>query len=279
MKRNLFVSLGVLVTLLIAPPLHAGQPESGPVLTRAQQETFLRSAEIENLRSIPAGTTAPQRATLFDGTVSHDAQVQCVDIFKREFKTARGTELNFRDSYRFNIAAYLLDKHLDLNMVPVSVERQVRGESCAVTWWVDDVAMDERARLADDLRAPNPATWAFQMYKVRVFDQLIANTDRNTGNLLSTDDWRIWMIDHTRAFRTYHTLRTPGDMVACDRRLLANLRKVDESTLNDLLTDHLAPLEIQSLAARASLIVEHFDALIAEKGGAVLYGVVPPASR
>ena len=39
------------------------------------------------------------------------------------------------------------------------------------------------------------------MSLVRVFDQLIGNIDRNVGNLLITSDWRIWAIDHTRAFR------------------------------------------------------------------------------
>ena len=36
---------------------------------------------------------------------------------------------------------------------------------------------------------------------LRIFDELIQNRDRNTGNLLWTTDWKMWMIDHTRAFR------------------------------------------------------------------------------
>ena len=39
------------------------------------------------------------------------------------------------------------------------------------------------------------------MQLVRLFDQLIYNIDRNIGNLMITNDWRIWAIDHTRAFR------------------------------------------------------------------------------
>ena len=41
------------------------------------------------------------------------------------------------------------------------------------------------------------------MQIVRLFDQLIYNIDRNLGNLMITNDWTIWAIDHTRAFRTY----------------------------------------------------------------------------
>ena len=38
-------------------------------------------------------------------------------------------------------------------------------------------------------------------FAVRVFDELIANRDRNIGNMLWTSTWKMWMIDHTRAFR------------------------------------------------------------------------------
>ena len=41
------------------------------------------------------------------------------------------------------------------------------------------------------------------MQMLRLFDQLIANIDRNLGNLLIGNDWTIWAIDHTRAFRTH----------------------------------------------------------------------------
>ena len=66
------------------------------------------------------------------------------------------------------------------------------------------------------------------MYAVRVFDQLIYNTDRNLGNLVIDKQWRMWMIDHTRAFRIATSLKNDKDLVMCDRKLLASLRKLDE---------------------------------------------------
>ena len=53
---------------------------------------------------------------------------------------------------------------------------------------------------------------------MRVFDELIANTDRNVGNLLWTTDGKMWMIDHTRAFRLQPTLKAPQLLQRCDRR-------------------------------------------------------------
>lgn len=268
-------SASFVVALLVCPPSSWAQDAATPVLTRAQQEIFLRTAEITNVENIPTGITRPRRATLSDGTFSHDAQLQNVDIYKRMFRPARGRqEVNFHDSYKYNIAGYLLDQHLGLNMVPVSVEREVDGRPTAVTWWVDDVAMTEGQRLKQDLSPPNQRLWTYQMYTVRVFQQLIDNTDPNTGNLVITNDWQIWMIDFTRAFRTFKALRYPEDMVWCDRVLLAKLRTLDGLTLTNVLGDHLTEAEIEGLVARAGLIVEYFDALIAEQGpGAVLFSL------
>lgn len=41
--------------------------------------------------------------------------------------------------YRFNVAAYELDKALELDLVSPSVERAVNHRPAALTWWVDDV--------------------------------------------------------------------------------------------------------------------------------------------
>ncbi len=52
------------------------------------------------------------------------------------FTSAFGTELNFRDSYKYNIAAYRLGRLLGLDMIPPSVERKVGGTYTAVIWWI-----------------------------------------------------------------------------------------------------------------------------------------------
>ena len=64
--------------------------------------------------------------------------------------------------------------------------------------------MDEQVRYNKKISPPAEVLerWNQQMQLLRLFDQLIANTDRNLGNLLIGNDWTIWAIDHTRAFRT-----------------------------------------------------------------------------
>jgi hypothetical protein len=239
------------------PPAPVGRP-AAPTLTREQQETFLLKARIIRTRSAPGGVTASTRVTLSDGVITHDAHVQTVDEARHTFQGTRTVELNFRDSWRYNVAAYRLSVLLGLDMVPVSVERRHRQRPAAFTWWVDDVMMDEAARLKANRRAPDTDAWNRQMYVVRVFDQLIYNVDRNLGNLLITPDWHVWMIDHTRAFRLHKTLRTPQDLKGCDRTMLARLEALDKATLTRELSRWLEPSEVDALLARRNLIVEFF---------------------
>ena len=241
-------------------------------LTDSEQEQFLAKAKIVKTKAASKGITGSQRATLADGTITHDAHIQCIDESKREFKTDRGTELNFRDSYKFNIAAYRLDRMLGIGNVPVTVERKVAGKSCAIDWWVDNVMMDEGGRKKQKLDAPDAEAWNERMYVVRVFDQLIYNVDRNLQNLLILKNWEIVMIDHSRTFRLQHALENPKNLVKCDRTLLANLRALDADQVLRRLSPYLTKAEVQGLMARRDLIVKFFDTQVKEKGeAAVLY--------
>jgi hypothetical protein len=234
-------------------------------------ENFLKTAKIVRVRDLPVGVTVPRRATLDDGRMKHDAAIQDTDERKHVFESARGTELNFRDSWSFNVAGYELAKILQLNMVPPYVERKVDGRSASVSWWVND-AMMGRERYQKKIEPPNPAAWNAETYAARIFQQLIYDTDANLTNLLITKDWRVWMIDFSRAFRVIKELRNPKDLVKCDRRLLANLRSVTKGILQEKLGRWLAEPEIDAVLARRDLIVALFDDAVLKRGeAAVLY--------
>ena len=250
-----------------APETQASSP---PKLSRAAMEEFLSNAKVVQRRNLSTGITNSQRATLDDGNLKHDAHIQTVDIQKATYQTATRTEFNFRDSYKFNMAAYELDKLLELNMVPVSVERKVGGNMAAVTWWVDDALMTELDRHKKKMEPPDLKTWNPQMYVCRVFDQLIYNTDRNLGNLVITKDWKIWMIDHTRAFRTMKDLPASANLVQCDRKMLAKLRGLNKDVLTKGLERYLTSIQIDGLLARRDKIVSFFDEQIAKKGEAAV---------
>lgn len=265
-----YLRLGLPVLLAIAQVALADEPLKH--YSRAEMEDFLLHANIEEKKGLGTGITSSERAKLSDGKIEHQAHIQCIDEAKAEYKTARGVELNFKDTYKYNIAGYRLDQVLELNMVPVSVERKVAGKTCAVTWWVDDKMFDEIDRQKQGMTPPDLDSWNKQMYIVRVFDQLIDNTDRNLGNLVIDKQWRLWMIDHTRAFRTTNKIRNEANLVMCERRLLANMRKLDEDTLNEKLRPFLTKTEVKAILTRRDKVVRFFDDAVTEKGqGAVLY--------
>jgi hypothetical protein len=235
-------------------------------------EAFLRSARITQLRPLGTGTTKPYRATLTDGRRTHDAHVSTVDVSLKKYTTKLGTEYNFRDSYKFNIAAYRLDRMLDMRMIPPCVERIINEKPAAVSWWIDDVLGTELDRITKHWNPPDVKWWNEQNYCVRVFDQLIYNTDRNRGNLMFTKDWRVWMVDHTRAFRNQHALMDESRLVQCDRKLLARLKTLDEPGLVRNLSPYIDLDQIQAVLARRDLIVRHFEREVSMKGeDAVLF--------
>jgi len=237
-------------------------------LTDAEKESFLAEGVVVHTRAVGSGVTGSVRATLRKGGLEHDAHIQSIDLSKPLNSLGAGTtEIDFRDTYRNNIAAYRLDRRLGLGMIPVTVERDFERKKSAFTWWVDDVVMDELQRHDKKIEAPDPLAWNRQMYAVRIFDQLIYNFDRNLGNLLVDKSWNLWMIDHTRAFKIFKDLKDVANLgTHCPRSLLAALRELDRPSLIRLSRRLLTEGQVTALLARRDLIVKYYDAKIASLG-------------
>lgn len=261
---------GALCAALVAawasttPALGTGQeaPPSASATklsTRAEREAFLSTAPIVRAESASKGVTGTLRVTLSDGVVTHDASVQTIDERRLKYETPKGVEMNFKDSWRFNVAAYRIDRLLDIGMIPATVERLYKGRRSSFTWWVEDVLMDEEERQRQKLDAPNQADWEQQFSTVRLFDELIANIDRNKGNLLIDKGWNMWMIDHSRAFRTNGKPRSPGHLLRAERSMLDRLRRLDLPAVREAVSDYLTNEELGALMKRRDYIVEHFD--------------------
>lgn len=266
----MFWALALLVFL--APAASAQTAATPTALTLDQQEEFLKTAKIVKEKPASKGVTNTLRATLSDGTITHDASIQTIDEKRAEFVGPQGRELNFRDTYKFDIAAYRLARLLDLgSMVPPSVYRKYQGSSAAFTWWVDDVLGDDGARLSKKITPPDSDSYARQLHIERVFDQLIYNVDRNQGNTLYDKSWHMWMIDHSRAFRVYATLQDEKVLQRCDRQLFAKLKQLDANTLKAELGEWIEPSEIKGLLARRDRIVGIFEKL----GPSSLYNWLP----
>jgi hypothetical protein len=61
-------------------------------------------------------------------------------------------------------------------------------------------------------------------------------------------------------------LKSPKDLVKCDRKVLAALRKLDSGTLKSVMESNLRPMEIDGILKRRDRIVAIFEKKVAAIG-------------
>jgi len=257
------LALALTAACLATETGHAGLSAADP----SAMESFLRSAEIVADRPASMGVTNSRVLTLSQGDRTHDAHMQTINKNHQVSRSVRGSfQLSLVDSYKHNIAAYRLDQLLGLNMIPAAVPRRYRGHDGAVSWWVDDAAMTEMDRQRTGREPPDAQRWSKQMVRMYVLDELIANSDRNQGNIVITEDWTVWLIDHSRAFGTGSKLADPERLDRCDRALFAAMKALDQERLERELEPYLSKVRRGAILKRRDAIVHILEEKIRQQG-------------
>ncbi len=272
------ISVTILLTSVgVQPLLSQRGVRARPVAleTAAQREQFMLTANVTARKVLGEGITHTTRVTMSDGTVTHDAHVQTIDIYKETYRTKEFVEKNFRDSYKYNIAAYRIAKMLNLDMAPPCVYREMDAQPASVCWWVDNVQFDELTRREKKVEPPDGEDWTRQLNLVRVFDQLIDNTDRNQGNLLIDKEWKLWMIDHSRAFRVTTVLRRPEILKRVSTQMLEAMRAMTLAQCMTELRPFLTEDEIRTMMVRRDLLLKFFANAVTEKGADAVFTDLP----
>lgn len=233
---------------------------------------FLLNAEIVERHDIDIGTTEPQRVTLERDGVRVDAVLRCYEHTWPLARLSNGTVYaNFTDSFRFEPAAYELARLLGMDNVPPAVLRRLGSRVVTLQLWVYDARM-ETERAAEGLVPPDTVRWMRQRQQMLLFDALIGNVDRNGGNLLIGSDWKLWLIDHTRAFYGPAPYDGLDGVDWVQRDLWLRLQALDGDSLRAVLGEYLSDLRIDALLRRRDEIVTRVADLIAARGSdAVLY--------
>ncbi len=232
---------------------------------------FLRTARIVSQKRVGVGINKISKVLLEKDGVELHAAFRKVSISKPRARLAVGNTLGFRDDCRFEVAAYRLSKLLGLDNVPPVVKRKIGGVTGTLQVWVEN-AMMEKERSSEKLQAPSKLPWTYQWQTLRLFDSLIDNDDRNAGNILIDSDWKLWMIDHTRAFGKTKKLRNPQLIRQCRRGVWERLQELDPKVLKEGCKKVLTGSQIKALMARRDLLVQHIQKLIDERGeGQVLF--------
>jgi len=133
--------------------------------------------------------------------------------------------------------------------------------------WVEDVIDEDK----DEFRPPNAIAWASQLWDMQLFDNIIYNIDRNPGNLIVSHDYKLWLIDHTRAFQFKYELLN-DDVVRVRRSSYERLLALTKDDLAAALSSYLEPLEMASILERRNAMKTYVEKLVAERGeDAVFY--------
>lgn len=233
---------------------------------------FLRDAEIVDDVPIGIGITKPRRLTLEQNGARMLAAFRYVDETHTSVRMRDGRFYRMlRDYSGFEVAAYRLSSRLGMNSVPPATRRTVRGKPGTVQVWIGD-AMMERARLQKGLTPPNALHWHRQRQEMYLFDELIGNIDRTQENMLIDQGWKLWLIDHTRAFQQGRVLHRPDRLQCVRRGFWEALLALDRATVEEAVGDELRRSEVAAVLARRDLLVAYIGGLIAQRGeSAVLW--------
>ena len=92
------------------------------------------------------GVTRPLHLSIECATGVDSAVFKSVVDQRRGLSAKVGgfTEMNFSDSYKYERAAYLLDRELGLDMVPVAVIREVRRTEGVLVAWIPNTTHEFR---------------------------------------------------------------------------------------------------------------------------------------
>ena len=153
--------ISVVATVIFAAALQAATsappPTWGLPLEGKEAEEFLRTAKVLSVETFKTtAITRPKKIELSDGKRTAHALFKTVDEYDPLKRFADGgVELQFTDSFEYEIAAYELDKLLGLGVVPPAIRRRINREVGSLSLWVEG-AMTEWERLkVKDIHPPD----------------------------------------------------------------------------------------------------------------------------
>ena len=288
-SRPVFLVVGI-VLALGAPPLvaddHSLYPtdyvykdiEGNPLPFQDTHSILeaLKTGEIVERKLMSRGVANNIKLVLeYQGARFH-AVLRLINVTEKEETGSVRMVVKYRDTYIFEAAAFELNELLGIRRIPPTTVRRVDGAEGSIQIWMEGMTPEDILLDEDRLRPPDKNEWWQQKGVMWVLDALIANTDRNQGNLLIDDEWNLWFIDHTRAFRETSVLFGVDELNLCERGLWTALQNADDDEISERLEPYLTSNELKKLILRKKKLIKHIQKRIKKRGeDRVLYTLAP----
>jgi hypothetical protein len=226
--------------------------------SREDVEYYLANAAVIGYhREAVPGRTAASKIDLDDGEIKRRAMFKTVD-------TRRPTPIP--DSYKYELAAYALDKLLGFEKIPPMMEREIEGTKGSLQIRVENCfGLDKQQR--ENLTPPDSQAFVNALEEINVFENLVY-CERNELDdiLIQKESWKIFRVDFSEAFSPISNLIPEQKITRCSKTLFQNLQKLSDEVIKARLKNYLNDDEMSALFRRKALIIKTLKKLIEEKG-------------
>jgi hypothetical protein len=246
----------------VEPSLEERPTSDGPQ-TPDEIEKFLSTSMPEVVVPGSAGRTDPWRVKLESGDIIRWAQFKFINRPRPE---------PLPDSFKYELAAYELNKYLDLSFVPTAVERTINNTPGSLQAFIEN-AIRQSDMKREDFVPADPEAFDKAMADLKVFENLVYDRcDNERDTLIQRETGQIFRVDFSEAFAP-ESRTIPGcEILRCSRRLYRKLREWDQDKVKILLVPYLNEEEIRALHARQGSIIRMINKQIQEQGeSAVLF--------
>lgn len=222
-------------------------------LDRESIEKFLKKAKDVSIEKGRGRRTESWVVELDDG------KIQGRGFFKltnRDWSSPSGG-----DSYKYVLAGYELNKMLDLNLVPPTIERKIDRKKGSLMLFLESTISEEERR-QKNLVPPDPVSFNKTLADIVIFEHLIffpsLCTQRDLRNILiqTEKNWKVWMVDLSDAFAPATRLITGCEITDCSDNLFQKMENLDRGGIRARLGQFLSDEEISALLARKDLLIK-----------------------
>jgi hypothetical protein len=226
--------------------------------TSEDVEYFLENATVvnTNIGAVP-GRTAAWKVDLDDGKTKRRAMFKVISDRRPAL---------LPESYKYELAAYAMDRLTGFDRIPPMVKRQIRGITGSLQIRIEDCfSLDEQQR--KNLKPPDSQAFADALEEINVFENLVYDKRNDLDDILiKKENWDIFRVDFSEAFEPSYELISEQKITRCSKKLFKNLQDLTNKEIEAKLEPYLNDEEILALITRKARIIRLLKKLIKEKG-------------